>query len=236
MAEIPQEIVNALAPTKLIATSVISCFLCPDKDIRLRDMRAHIGEHVLLAARNQAEPEHSDVYIGPLPCGFCGQDDAGCLTQLQIGPRGGIKVVSTCPYKYDSMKYKDEKESTDDSPCTNIPIHCPLCPKSASGEPRTIWKYNAVFHLVEEHPQSLIPVRFMKELIIHADEEKKMGIQPANTHHFRQKAGMAGSDDLESMQVDEVVQPLSSEVGLAQGRGRSETVTQTNFSWWPPNK
>ena len=32
-----------------------------------------------------------------------------------------------------------------------MPIHCHLCPPSITGQPRTIWKYNTLQHIVFEH-------------------------------------------------------------------------------------
>jgi hypothetical protein len=90
--------------------------------------------------------------IGALPCGFCGLDST-CQTQLTVKKGGVLSISSTCPYHYDKMQYKAAQEPTKTSPCTNLPIHCQLCPPMGiSGEPRTIWKYNAIYHLLSEHP------------------------------------------------------------------------------------
>ncbi|KAI0778256.1 hypothetical protein BD413DRAFT_507946 [Trametes elegans] len=37
------------------------------------------------------------------------------------------------------------------TPCTNVPIHCPLCPPLSPGSPVTIWKYNTMAHLLTAH-------------------------------------------------------------------------------------
>ncbi|KAH6894932.1 hypothetical protein BKA70DRAFT_1025941, partial [Coprinopsis sp. MPI-PUGE-AT-0042] len=74
--------------------------------------------------------------LGLDPCGFCGRDSnvAGCLTQLQKEKKGGMTVVSTCPYKHETLKYKAAQNfDREAAPCTNLPIHCHLCPTSASG-------------------------------------------------------------------------------------------------------
>ena len=190
-----------------------------------------MGLHVLHAARCQ-EDGGGNSRMGLEPCGFCGRDGQGCLTQLKVGPKGGIKIFSTCPYKYEALKYKEARESTTVSPCSNVPIHCPLCPKSVSGEPKTIWKYNAVFHIADKHPQTPIPVGFMRQFFIHAVEEARMGIVEEDTREFREQAGLKqGSDDLAAMGADQFAPPLSSAGTAPWGRDRAGTVTQASFQW-----
>jgi len=50
-------------------------------------------------------------------------------------------------------------------PCTNIPINCPVCPLSFSGNPQTIWKYNALYHLISEHSNNGIIPEIPGELL-----------------------------------------------------------------------
>ncbi|KAF8153115.1 hypothetical protein B0H34DRAFT_641970, partial [Crassisporium funariophilum] len=50
-------------------------------------------------------------------------------------------IKSSCSYHYEKMSYKSAKQSTLITPCTNIPINCPLCPFLVSGKPHTVWKY-----------------------------------------------------------------------------------------------
>ncbi|KAH6910032.1 hypothetical protein BKA70DRAFT_1046415, partial [Coprinopsis sp. MPI-PUGE-AT-0042] len=87
------------------------------------------------------------------PCGFCGLD--GCATQLiKAGKTGkpSFSIKSQCQYRYTRLQYKNTSTFNPAKPtCTNVPIHCPLCPRAISGHPRTIWKYNAVMHLLTNH-------------------------------------------------------------------------------------
>ena len=39
-----------------------------------------------------------------------------------------------------------------ETPYTNVPIHCPFCPLSASGKPHTIWKYNGTSFSIQRTP------------------------------------------------------------------------------------
>ena len=66
-------------------------------------------------------------------------------------------------------------------PCTNVPVHFPLCPTSVSGQPETIWKYNAMYHLIHEHSigdtSSPIPGQLLVQIFITKEEERALGIQ-----------------------------------------------------------
>ena len=111
-------------------------------------------------------------------CGFCGLE--GCLTQLQEKKKGSLSVASNCPYHYAAMNYKAAAKFSNTIPCTNVPVHCPICPTSVSRQPQTIWKYNAMYHLIHEHSigdTSLpIPGQFLVQIFITKEEERALGI------------------------------------------------------------
>ena len=65
--------------------------------------------------------------------------------------KDSLSIASNCPYHYAAMNYKAAAKFFKAIPCTNVPVHCPLCPTSVSGQPQTIWKYNAMYHLIHEH-------------------------------------------------------------------------------------
>ena len=92
--------------------------------------------------------------VGDNPCGFCGLND--CLPQLLEKKGGGFTITPNCPYHYVQMQYQAAAQFSKSSPCTNVLIHCPICPTSVSDVPQTIWKYNALFHLASEHGVSLL--------------------------------------------------------------------------------
>src|ERR1700727_2856947 len=55
----------------------------------------------------------------------------GCFTSLLEKKSGNsvkISVTSNCPYHYEQMQYKHAATSSSTMPCTNVPIHYPLCP------------------------------------------------------------------------------------------------------------
>ncbi|KAI0729016.1 hypothetical protein C8Q72DRAFT_341270, partial [Fomitopsis betulina] len=125
-----------------------TCFICGARQ-PVKNMRNHVGHHILYAMRGIAEHGACNIQnLGVEPCGFCGRD--GCMVQLTENNKS-VSVTSSCPYHYASMSYNSAKIVSKATPCTNVPIHCPLCTPGRSGQPRTIWKYNTLFHLMKEH-------------------------------------------------------------------------------------
>ena len=134
---------------------MLSCFPCCEPTA-LKDMQNHVGGHILCTfPESEATDEGTLQLVGDDPCGFCGLD--GCLTQLLEKKGGGITITSNCQYHYVQMQYGAAAKYTKSSPCTNVPIHCPICPTSVSKAPQTIWKYNALFHLINEHAHFRLP-------------------------------------------------------------------------------
>ena len=194
------------------------CLLC-DAFASISQMRPHVGKHILLSIRNVADPGCRDVPLDP--CGWCGLE--GCLTQLRLGPKlGSSSLESNCQYHWKALKHKEIVEPSRDTPCTNIPIHCYLCPTSITGQARTIWKYNAVFHLISEHAGfsgnvPSIPVGMLLDMFIRKAEEKYLGISEDQTIRARSEQQIPGSDGL--LELAGVQEEL-------QKRSRAHTVTQ----------
>jgi hypothetical protein len=63
------------------------------------------------------------------------------------------------------MQYKKAAEFNKTHSCTNVPIHCPLCPTAVSGDPPTIWKYNVLYHLISEHSSGSTPPSIPGQLV-----------------------------------------------------------------------
>ena len=94
-----------------------------------------------------------------------------------------------------------------------MPIHYPLCPTAVSGDPPTIWKYNALYHLISEHssgstPPS-IPGQLLVQMFITKEEEKALGIAERTTVDWRKQNNIPDSDGVE----------------LGQTRKRSDTMS-----------
>jgi hypothetical protein len=148
--------------------------------------------------------------MGASPCGFCGLD-SGCQTQLSFTKQGVAHIKSTCPYHYEKMQYKAALEPTKGSPCTNIPIHCRLCPTlKVSGEMRTIWKYNSIYHILSEHSQDVsatqilpkIPGQMVVDMFVSSAEEAFMKISPTATLAYREEYGLQNSDGIEEIKEE----------------------------------
>ncbi|KAJ7265315.1 hypothetical protein C8J57DRAFT_1036595, partial [Mycena rebaudengoi] len=133
---------------KLSAKTIVHCLICGEKQA-INKMREHVGTHILLSQWDIIVEEPLLKPVGVDQCGFCGLD--GCITQLTISKEGKHSVKSSCQYHYNKMQYKAAKASSNRSPCTNIPLHCAMCPKAVTGIQRTFWKYNASYHLASEH-------------------------------------------------------------------------------------
>ncbi|KAJ6579361.1 hypothetical protein B0H10DRAFT_2198716 [Mycena sp. CBHHK59/15] len=187
---------------KLTAKSVVSCFIC-GQDKTINKMRDHIGCHILRSLRRVEEPQQPLHEVGADPCGFCGRD--GCHTQL-INKRGGSTTIhSSCPYHYARMNYKSATQSSKSSPCTNVPIHCPICPPAVSGDPRTIWKYNAAYHMLSEHNDTDLMAtapKFVVGMFIRKEEEARMGIDAEHTASWRNDNRIPDSDVIDVILVD----------------------------------
>jgi hypothetical protein len=145
--------------------------------------------------------------IGDNPCGFCGLD--GCLTQLLEKKGGGFTITSNCPYHYVQMQYRVAVQFSKSSPCTNVPIQCPICPTLVSKAPQTIWKYNALFHLTSEHATDSTPPKIPRQLLadmhITREEEKALKIKKEATHAWREEHDIPGTACLlELIQAEEM--------------------------------
>ena len=105
----------------------------------------HIGAHILY------DPEVIQSMGMPL-CGLCLQPLPLCQFFLAKGkgmhskPRINQKTSRGCLMKV-NYSYSIVVESTPSSPWLNVPINCPICPKSSPA----IWKYLMKSHSKEKH-------------------------------------------------------------------------------------
>jgi hypothetical protein len=154
--------------------------------------------------------------VGENPCEFCGQNN--CLTRLKLKKPAGFSIASNCPYHYSGMQYKKAAEFSKSLPCTNVPIHFPLCLTAVSGDPPTMWKYNALYHLISEHSSGCtppsIPGQLLVQIFINKEEERALGIPEHNTIDWRRQNNIPDSDGIE--------------LKLGETRKRSDTVPTTH--------
>ncbi|KAH9856505.1 hypothetical protein C2E23DRAFT_721964 [Lenzites betulinus] len=213
-----------LTVEKLSAASVVPCLLCGEK-MSLLKMRNHTGQHILWSLRGISD-EASVLDVGVEPCGFCGRE-VGCKTQLVL-KNGTYKVSSSCRYHYASMLYASAIKSTTTTSCTNVPIHCQLCPLTSSGQPTTIWKYNTALHLIAAHRNEAgdlpdIPPRLLVDMHISKVEESAMGIEDEWTERWREENDIPGSDDIEEAQGKISASAISK-------RGRAQSTAEVEQS------
>jgi hypothetical protein len=134
------------------------------------------------------------------PCGFCRLD--GCVVWLT--KKGNSNAIScSCKYHYKGMTYGMAGKCMKSTLCANVPIHCPLCPASLSGHPRTIWKYNVMFHLAQYYANwgsddptlPRIPGQLLVDSFITSEEGSLMGIDETSTDDWnrRDARGLATS-------------------------------------------
>lgn len=121
------------------------------------------------------------------------------------------------------MKYNLATQTTTSTPCTNVPIHCPLCPDTVSGSPRTIWKYNAVFHLASEHSETgelpvHLPAQLMVDMFISTQEKGLMDIGREFTQGYRNAHGLWDSEAHEVHKQDLEEQPPQEQASVTSKR------------------
>jgi hypothetical protein len=128
------------------------CPCCPS--LRLSkssptELVSHMGMHIL----------HDEALKNVVnPCGFCLAPGSLCSVQLKKGQ--GRKVGMQIDLQNTRCQHSNQvklsltsfAKSTNASPCTNVPISCPLCPASSEA----VWKYNLEAHLKAVHPTASI--------------------------------------------------------------------------------
>ncbi|KAL1727252.1 hypothetical protein EV714DRAFT_217661 [Schizophyllum commune] len=192
---------------KLNPDDVMPCKLC-DQQFR----RGH-ADASLIPGRS----------VGFDPCGWCGED--GCLTQMTFKGKKR-QITSNCRYHYPDMIYGIARKRTQKEPCTNVPIHCPLCPTSTSDQHRTVWKYNAPYHIALEHgtqpdDRCAMPAELIIEIFISRAEEQLLGIEEEVTAEWREENRMPDTDGFEQAEIE-----VKSNSKAAQKRkGRAESLS-----------
>uniref|UniRef100_A0A8H7XJQ8 Zinc finger PHD-type domain-containing protein n=1 Tax=Psilocybe cubensis TaxID=181762 RepID=A0A8H7XJQ8_PSICU len=104
----------------------------------------HIGSHILHDPLINRDDE---------PCGLCLRPSPQCVFFLKKGTGGNIKINTqaslSCPNVI-YYKYAVAEKSTSSSPCSNVPIYCPICPKTSPA----VWRYNLKYHMIKTHPSA----------------------------------------------------------------------------------
>lgn len=107
----------------------------------------HMGAHVLFDPSINREDE---------PCGLCLRPSSLCRIFLARGAGGKLKLnplrSSGCG-NWQAFRYSVAAKSTATSPCSNVPVACPICADKLSP---AVWKYNLRSHIMSKHPSALL--------------------------------------------------------------------------------
>jgi hypothetical protein len=109
----------------------------------------HMGAHIL----HKPSLIHSSM---PL-CGLCLRPAPLCQVFLKKGKGAHAsltinpKLSKGCLLKI-KYSYHVASESTASSPCSNIPLQCPLCPKADPA----VWRYFLKVHFLEKHKNVML--------------------------------------------------------------------------------
>ena len=117
-------------------------------------------------------------------CGLCLQPSPSCFFVLRNGKGSGTSCQvdlrkSRCQ-NLGRFSYASAVTETPHSPCTNVPITCPLCPSTASA----IWKYNIKAHFSNNH-RSADFEQHVSNSIISESEKAALRIKWEKRHKTR---------------------------------------------------
>ncbi|KAN0128293.1 hypothetical protein V8E53_013877 [Lactarius tabidus] len=131
----------------------------------------HVATHTLFDGTLDTTKEPCGLCMRPSPlCSFYLRKGKGARSTQQID-----KHVSHCPNFMGKLFYLAVATERTNSPCTNVPVTCPLCPSTSAA----VWKYNMKTHLVRIHP-STKGGDFPKTYVISESEKAALKIQWEN--------------------------------------------------------
>jgi len=119
-------------------------------------------------------------------CGLCLRPSPSCFFRLRNGKGASASQQldlknSRCLHLH-RFSYTSAATESQSSPCTNVPVICPLCPASDSA----IWKYNMKHHFASRHPSINFNDYAPRFLI--SDSEKEALRTRWSKHHQTQRS------------------------------------------------
>lgn len=106
----------------------------------------HHGGHILEDPNVDRTAEPCGLCQQPWPmCEFYLKKGKGANRNLKIDLQASRGCINLHLIKF---TYGVATKSTASSPCSNVPIICPLCSKSDPA----IWRYNMLYHFKRQHP------------------------------------------------------------------------------------
>jgi hypothetical protein len=139
------------------------------------------------------------------------------------------------------MIYAKASKPSERTPCTNIPLTCPMCSRDRHGHQPTFWKYNFIFHMSEKHVIRSTDGNHHEEIFapLHPElvvttrisrfEEEKIEIPSTYTDTWRKINNVPDSDIIEA--------PAGFEGRDSRKRGSSDVSQASTVSRQPsPSK
>ena len=124
----------------------------------------------------QAIPVHSFTRSVMILAGFAVQTGAPLASWFRV-KSNRLNQTATSALLLSTARQKSLRHPH----CTNIPINCPHCKE-------TIWKYNAVDHVITNHPglnAGNLDKQFVVDMQIQEEEERRMKVSPELTGKYR---------------------------------------------------
>ncbi|KIK33802.1 hypothetical protein CY34DRAFT_31162, partial [Suillus luteus UH-Slu-Lm8-n1] len=143
---------------------------CPLCDVRVVDMRDHVGHHILRALTNTLEEPPLKQEVGlTSPCGFCGCSGVPeCTIRITVPSSGAPTWETGCKYKH-LFRYGSVDSGSKNKPCRNLPLKCGLCHPVLPPQPgkstckapvlavEAVWRYNMAAHILDHHNEYAVP-------------------------------------------------------------------------------
>lgn len=151
-------------------SSNVECEFCdPPPSLQISQSQRileHNAAHILRDSKVSAVDE---------PCGLCLRPSPLCKFYLKKGKGRNASLTvdkkrSECKYEI-NFYYHTASTSSTASPCSNAPIHCPICGTKTPA----VWKYNMKHHFKRKHPTHLKKPEFSKLWEIDAAEDYELG-------------------------------------------------------------
>ncbi|KAG1817912.1 hypothetical protein EV424DRAFT_1347798 [Suillus variegatus] len=168
-------ILSVEASNQLCASEGETISICPLCEMKVSNMRYHMGLHILCALNNVSEDINMKQTVGDISlCSFCrrsGHPDCGIFITIKNMATGNTPTWNTkCLYQH-GFRYAFAEQGLKNKPVRNVPLKCELCHPILPPEPGkslqrvavvavdAIWCYNMVEHILNEHEEYSVPGR-----------------------------------------------------------------------------
>ena len=143
--------------------------------LKIHDLLSHIGAHLLFDTSLDTTLQLCGLCFRPSPlCVFFLRKGKGTGSSPQIDMR-----TSRCPNLVVFSYLSAAKEATN-SPCTNVPVICPLCPSTSSA----VWKYNIKAHFEKFHTPAVYRT-YSADFVI--SESEREGLKKIWNSRFKKR-------------------------------------------------